>query len=190
MILIRLLITRLPVPPMLHQHTKIPKLRCVFLVHRKIDCVEGEGVDKDDDGDMSLAQRKPRRQNRQLPMRFRDVLPQPPPTVPSEVHDHLRESIGRLSAEERPVSPVHTVKFRTCPNVFGLVRQYFSSTPPSHDPEECITVADLSNMPTPLKSTNYHLKLILNIILIPIVHPSSPGIGTGIRESKSRKEII
>jgi hypothetical protein len=45
-------------------------------------------------------------------------------------------------------------------------------------------------MPTPLKSTNYHLKLILNIILIPIVHPSSPGIGTGIRESKSQGDYM
>jgi hypothetical protein len=34
--------------------------------------------------------------------------------------------------------------FCTPPNVFGLVRQYFSSEPPSHDPEECITIADFS----------------------------------------------
>ncbi|KAG2029896.1 hypothetical protein BDR03DRAFT_1017772, partial [Suillus americanus] len=38
-------------------------------------------------------------------------------------------------------------KFRTPSNIFGLVRQYFSSTPPSHDPETYITIADLSFIP-------------------------------------------
>jgi hypothetical protein len=105
----------------------------------------------DDDGEMSLAQHRPRHLNRQLPMRFRDVLPQPPPTVPPEVRGFLQEPVGRVSTVERPVLPVHTVKFCTCPNVFGLVRQYFSSTPPSHNPEEYIMIADLSIMPTTIQ---------------------------------------
>jgi hypothetical protein len=37
--------------------------------------------------------------------------------------------------------------FRTPPNVFGLVHQYFSSKPPPHDPEEYVTIADLSLIP-------------------------------------------
>ncbi|KAG1838513.1 hypothetical protein C8R48DRAFT_782381 [Suillus tomentosus] len=47
------------------------------------DCEIGE-IDGED---MSLAQRRPRRQNRQLPKRFRDILPQPPPTVPLDVRE-------------------------------------------------------------------------------------------------------
>jgi hypothetical protein len=47
-----------------------------------ISDVEGDQIEVDEGENMSLAQRRPRRQNRQLPMRFRDVLPQPPPTVP------------------------------------------------------------------------------------------------------------
>jgi hypothetical protein len=37
--------------------------------------------------------------------------------------------------------------FRTPSNIFGLVRQYFTSTPPSHDPEEYVTLTDLSFIP-------------------------------------------
>ncbi|KAG0702400.1 hypothetical protein DFH29DRAFT_999350 [Suillus ampliporus] len=105
----------------------------------------GEEIDEADD--TSLAQHRPRRQNRQLPKRFRDVLPQPPPTVPLEVCERLAESAGSLVAsEERPDSPVCAV-FRTPQNIFGLVRQYFSSKVPSHDPEEYVTIADLSFIP-------------------------------------------
>ncbi|KAG1793767.1 hypothetical protein EV424DRAFT_1354100 [Suillus variegatus] len=57
------------------------------------DC---KGGDMEEGEDMSLAQRRPRPQNRQLPKRFRDILPQPPPTVPSEVHDLLPESVGSV----------------------------------------------------------------------------------------------
>ncbi|KIK31844.1 hypothetical protein CY34DRAFT_59602, partial [Suillus luteus UH-Slu-Lm8-n1] len=97
--------------------------------------------------DISLAQRRPRRQNRQLPKRFRDILPQPPPTVPSEVRELPPPSVGQVVAShENPTSPSRAT-FRTPPNIFGLVRQYFSSAPPSHDPEEYVTMADLSFIP-------------------------------------------
>ncbi|KAG2091349.1 uncharacterized protein F5147DRAFT_780033 [Suillus discolor] len=129
------------------------------------DC-EGEQIDKEDD--MSLAQCRPRHKNYQLPMRFRDVLPQPPPTVPLEVRKRLPESVGSLIVSEQPASLVSAV-FRTPPNIFGLVWQYFSSKVPSHDPEEYITITDLSFIPgspeaiegphAPVASTNnsqYH----------------------------------
>ncbi|KAG2051211.1 hypothetical protein BDR06DRAFT_890305, partial [Suillus hirtellus] len=35
---------------------------------------------------------------------------------------------------------------RTARNVFRLVCQFFSSTPPSHDPEEAITLQDISSV--------------------------------------------
>jgi hypothetical protein len=107
-----------------------------------ISDLEGDQIEVDEGDNMSLAQRRPRRQNRQLPMRFRDVLPQPPPTVPLGFCQRLPEPVRSIIAPEQPALP-----FRTPPNVFGLVRQYFSSTLPSHDPEEYVTIADLSFIP-------------------------------------------
>jgi hypothetical protein len=53
-------------------------------------------------------------------------------------------SVGQVvTSNESPVMSSHSV-FCTRPNIFSLVCQYFSSTPPSHDPEEYITLADLS----------------------------------------------
>ncbi|KAG2090473.1 uncharacterized protein F5147DRAFT_780282 [Suillus discolor] len=98
--------------------------------------------------DLSLTQHRPRRQNQQLPLRFRDMLPQPPPTIPAELRDQIPEYVGHLVyAAVQPMLPVRTV-FRTPPNIFGLIRQYFSATPPSHDPEEYVTMTDLSFIPS------------------------------------------
>jgi hypothetical protein len=44
--------------------------------------------------------------------------------------------------------------FHTPPNIFGLVHQYFSSEPPSHDPEEYVTLADLSFIPGSLPASS------------------------------------
>ncbi|KAG2052979.1 hypothetical protein BDR06DRAFT_972660 [Suillus hirtellus] len=66
-------------------------------------------VGMDIDEDMCLAQRRPRHQNRLMPKRFRDVLPQPPPTVPVEVQDQPPESVGSVvTSDERSASPMHT----------------------------------------------------------------------------------
>ncbi|KAG1770606.1 hypothetical protein EV702DRAFT_977935, partial [Suillus placidus] len=90
---------------------------------------------------------RPRHQNRQLPQRFRDVLPQPPPTVPAQVCQLPPQSVGCVVRhQDHPAVPVRSV-FRTPPNIFGLVCQYFSATPPSHDPEEYVTTTDLSFIP-------------------------------------------
>jgi hypothetical protein len=134
--------------------------------------VNVSGVGNDDLGegnvdlaeDLSLAQHRTRHQNRQLPLRFRDVLPQPPPTIPVKSGDQLPEYVGRLvNATVHPALPVHMV-FHTPPNSFGLVQQYFSARPPSHDPEEYMMMTDLSFIPgtkaikTPQESNkdNYH----------------------------------
>lgn len=106
----------------------------------------GDGI-IDEGEHTSLAQHRPRHQNQRLPMRFWDILPQPPPTVPAELADRLPASVGRVvNTPPRPASPVRSV-FRTPPNIFGLIRQYFSSKPPSHDPEQYMTIADLSFIP-------------------------------------------
>ncbi|KAG1824024.1 hypothetical protein EV424DRAFT_1321096 [Suillus variegatus] len=118
-----------------------PSQDSVDVHHRNF---EGGNLDEED---MSLAQRRPRRQNRRLPQRFRDVLPQPPPTVPAEVRDLLPQSVGCIvSPEDRPGLPARSF-FRTPANIFGLVRQYFCAMPPSHDPEEYMTMADLLFIP-------------------------------------------
>lgn len=105
-----------------------------------------EGAENDVE-DMSLAQRRPRRQNRRMPLRFRDVLPQPPPAVPLETRDrHVAPAVSIVTADHRPASPVRMV-LRTPPNIFGLVRQYFSPEVPVHDPEQFIAIADLSFIP-------------------------------------------
>ncbi|KAG2052328.1 hypothetical protein BDR06DRAFT_983179 [Suillus hirtellus] len=112
-----------------------------------------EGGDIDEGEEVSLAQQRTRRQNCQLPLRFRDVLPQPLPTAPMEVRDQPPESVGSVvTTDQRPALPTRKV-FCTPPNIFGLVRQYFSSEPPSHDPEEYITLADLSFIPGSLPVT-------------------------------------
>jgi hypothetical protein len=121
---------------------------------------DDHGVGTLDGGEgMCLAQRRTRRQNCQLPLRFRDVLPQPPPTVPAELGEELPEHVGRVvDAAARPMRTM----FRTPPNIFGLVRQYFSARPPCHDPEEYVTIADLSFIPgtiqdgeVPLEPSSY-----------------------------------
>ncbi|KAG1738149.1 uncharacterized protein EDB91DRAFT_1249467 [Suillus paluster] len=75
---------------------------------------EGGGAE-----DMSLAQRRPRHQNRRLPQRFRDVLPQPPSTVPAEVRGLLLQSVGCVVSPEDRSGIVHSV-FHTPTNIFGL----------------------------------------------------------------------
>ncbi|KAG1823888.1 uncharacterized protein BJ212DRAFT_1476740 [Suillus subaureus] len=95
--------------------------------------------------------------------RFRDVLPQPPLTVPAEICHLPPQSIGCvISHEDHPGIPVCPV-FCTPPNILGLMCQYFSDTMPSHDPEEYVTTMDLSFIPTvpqdpPIPSSNalYH----------------------------------
>jgi hypothetical protein len=130
------------------QHPEVPvvllPLPSLVVTGGDVTPCEGEQIDEGDD--ISLARRRPRRQNRQLPMRFRDVHPQPPPTVPVEVRERLPEFVRSLITPERPASPDSAV-FRTPPNIFGVVRQYFSSKVPSHDPEEYVTITDLSFIP-------------------------------------------
>lgn len=104
-----------------------------------------------DDEGLSLAQRRSRCVGVPMPLRYRqyeDVLPQPPPSVPS---CHTATPPNPL-ADPTDVStgtriPLWAPPFRTARNPFGLVRQFFSSTPPSHNPEEVVTLQDISSVP-------------------------------------------
>jgi hypothetical protein len=107
-----------------------------------------------DESFTSLAQRRPRRQNISLPMRFRDILPRAAPSLPPTVPrlDPCSTSLDAspesdAAAPPRDPSPLRSRMcriFRTPRNIFGLVRQYFAEQLPSVDPEEHITLADLS----------------------------------------------
>jgi hypothetical protein len=120
----------------------------------------------DDDNDLflTLLERKQRnrRTDRRLPLRYRDLLPEPqhiaPPfpvsplasTVPAaslpvsqdiEGDDTNPISIGTQTTKQR-VSHV----FRTLCNTFNLFRQYNSLSAPLHDPEANATGEDLSDV--------------------------------------------
>ncbi|KIK34654.1 hypothetical protein CY34DRAFT_61479, partial [Suillus luteus UH-Slu-Lm8-n1] len=97
-------------------------------------------ISTEEDG-LSLAQRRSRRVDVRMPSRYRqydDVLPQPPPSVPSHVVQQTEFVSPADSADLHTTTrtPLRSTPFRTARNVFGLVRQFFSSAPPSHDPEE------------------------------------------------------
>jgi hypothetical protein len=118
-----------------------------------------------DDSHLSMAERRPwaRRLHRCLPLRFRDIVPQPSPPLPLASPDDVNASksnpaahtpetsdtIGCGSGSSLPASTGSRLRriFKTPLNVFGLSRQYESTELPSHDPEEHVSLQDLSNIP-------------------------------------------
>jgi hypothetical protein len=122
-------------------------------------------ADMVDDSQMPLLERRQwakRSNRRQLPQRFKDLIPQPPPPLPL-AHPEPFASPGALSSSistaegqiDADSSPSLTASlglrfrriFRTPRNIFGLSRQYETKDLPSFDPEEHITLEDLSNIP-------------------------------------------
>jgi hypothetical protein len=97
-----------------------------------------------------------------LPKRYRDVMPQPPPSLPpsTTIPDELDSSLASNPAPTIPVNPPPLTDnggpstddngsplrrmLRTPKNIFGLLRQYFSNQRPATDPEELVTLPDLS----------------------------------------------
>jgi len=102
------------------------------------------------DESLPLAKRKPRRTNRQMPKRFRDIMPQPLPLALPERPESPSPSVSPRSVSSPNPSEfssrVHQV-FRTPRNIFGLFRQYCSEQPPSHDPEEYADLEGVSDDP-------------------------------------------
>lgn len=106
-------------------------------------------MSEDTEKEASLAARRQRRQNRQLPLRFRDILPQSqpslpppnPPSPPTALNGEPQAALGRtLASTTRKI-------LRTPRNLFGLIRQYCTDQFPSVDPEDEITLAQLSDIP-------------------------------------------
>ncbi|KAG1881540.1 hypothetical protein C8R48DRAFT_587375 [Suillus tomentosus] len=105
-------------------------------------CIEDDGL--------PLAQRRSRHVGVPMPLRFKqyeDVLPQPP-SVPSYTPRQPETGSPTNIVPARASSSVQATPFRTSRNIFGLVHQFFSSVLPSHDPEEAITLQDISYIPT------------------------------------------
>lgn len=102
--------------------------------------------------DSSLAKRRTRRENRQLPERYRDDVPRPLTSLPPV---NLPLPLNLPSAENLPAglqenttsssrNPIFQL-YRTTRNFFGLSRQYYCDQIPSHDPEEHFDLNDRSD---------------------------------------------
>ncbi|KAH7917056.1 hypothetical protein BV22DRAFT_1135740, partial [Leucogyrophana mollusca] len=111
----------------------------------EVDGADGIGapLSNGDDDTMSLAERRPRWLNRRLPARFRDILPQPPPPLVAE-----STITPPLPSVAVPSTTLALRYFRTRPNLFGLFRRYHGNHFPTHDPEEALTLEDLTLMQT------------------------------------------
>ncbi|KJA13591.1 hypothetical protein HYPSUDRAFT_151446 [Hypholoma sublateritium FD-334 SS-4] len=89
-----------------------------------------------------LAGRRPRRENRRLPLRYRTEPAVPPASLPPAVtHSHPPND------STSPVDATPKRRLLKSPlNVFGLFRQYFSTHFPDHDPDSNTQAADLSDV--------------------------------------------
>lgn len=101
--------------------------------------------------DQSLAERRNRREHRQLPKRYRDILPDPPAALPPQ--PPLPPPLPPLSCAELIVSssselsPTRNIQ-KSTRNKFGLFRQYYAAHFPIHDPDENLTPKDLMDTST------------------------------------------
>lgn len=117
------------------------------------DAILGMETMEVDESGLLLAQQRSQHLGIPMPLRFRqydDVLPQPPPSVPSGSAAQQREPNAPGNSTDTSTTTHASLRappFRTARNIFGLVRQFFSSTPPSHDPEDVVTLRDISSIP-------------------------------------------
>lgn len=119
------------------------------------------------DNQLSIVERRPRRHNRRLPIRFRDDVPESLPLLPPSLLPtaHLpptpsltpMEVAGvtaeQSSASQSSISSNQTFQsfirqvFQTPRNIFGLVRRYHCARLPSHDLEEHLDLEQLYDEP-------------------------------------------
>jgi len=117
----------------------------------------------EDDSHLWMMERQPWKQwlHRQLPRRFRDLVPEPPPPLPPA---HIAESLAGSDKQPPVIASINQDEnqsiaarigsrichiFSTPRNVFGLSRRYYSKEMPTNDPEEEISFSELSNIPDP-----------------------------------------
>jgi hypothetical protein len=100
------------------------------------------------------------RTDRRLPLRYRDLLPEPPrtapltPATPSALTARAASPSHGAHANSLPVNTLSTTQgvFRTLQNAFNVFRQYTSPNRPSHDPEANATAEDLYDIATQSES--------------------------------------
>lgn len=102
----------------------------------------------DENNSVPLSEGRPRRLNRRLPKRYRDILPEAAPALPPNLPPLPDSSSSSTVGDTHILPPLVRKLFRTPRNIFGLVRQYFSKQLPTVDPEELVTLADLSSTAT------------------------------------------
>jgi hypothetical protein len=116
-----------------------------------------------EDVDQPLLKRRRRRENRQLPKRYRDVLPQPAAALPP-----TSQSLQNTAHSEPTPPPTHEVVpttsssaltrvpkvLNSAHNIFGLFRQYHATCFPEHDPDANTTSDDLAKVPLPDPSSS------------------------------------
>jgi hypothetical protein len=96
--------------------------------------------------DQPIADRRARRENRQLPRRYQDIQPNPPAALPPPPAPPLPTGLLVSSLSAPQASPVRKI-FKSTHNVFGLFRQYYATHFPEHDPDEILTSEDLMDTP-------------------------------------------
>ncbi|KIJ60977.1 hypothetical protein HYDPIDRAFT_31682, partial [Hydnomerulius pinastri MD-312] len=114
-----------------------------------------------DNNELPLAQRRTQRTNRRLPLRFRDLLPEPPlplpppdafsepPVAPDPRADNSSSpSESPLSDGAGSILSLFRKIFKTQLNKFSLFRVYNTNQLPSHDPDDPYSVDNI-NVPTP-----------------------------------------
>ena len=90
-----------------------------------------------EDLDRSIAERRSRRDHRQLPKRYRDVLPEAPAALPP-ASSSIPAADARIDTDASPVIPPHALSplrkiLKSVQNTFGLFRQYRATGFPDHD---------------------------------------------------------
>ena len=141
--------------PAVHSEVRFPFNR--VQVHHLLTCFlfqSAMAVAKGyEDLNRSIAERRGRREHRQLPKRYRDVLPEPPAALPpasvltgAQIGTVTSPPITAAPALPQALSPVLSPVrkiLKSARNVFGLFRQYHATSFPDHDPNENIVSDDL-----------------------------------------------
>ncbi|KAF8956819.1 hypothetical protein BDZ97DRAFT_1763401 [Flammula alnicola] len=94
---------------------------------------------------LSLAEGRPRRENRPLPLRFRNDQPTQLPSLPPNAIEPVPTGITSNSQNADDAQPPRQILKSLC-NIFGLFRQYHAVAFPSHDPDAETQLWDVSDL--------------------------------------------
>lgn len=89
---------------------------------------------------------RPMRRNRRLPLRFQDILPTPPPSMPLSRPDDRRGTEAADTLIRRVILNVRD-KVRTATSRFGVFREFYDR--PSADPDGDLTLEELAGLSGP-----------------------------------------